>query len=223
VKIRGALNTKEHEYNSISRTAKYGVWCTNFHDIGNYFLGTGMNGDFKKSRFILFDKKMDITGIYDNYPVFSNNDNENEALNKEIFNISWYRISPNRKRMVFASYNSGLMEIFNLESLPDSIPKIKSLLLTPITNGSEIIWGFEDIYASDKYIYTLHNGKTISENTLFAKTVKIFNWDGEPVAELRAGINMRCLAVDEKCRKIYAVAIEEDSEFFLITMDMPEI
>lgn len=87
-------------------------------------------------------------------------------------------------------------------------------------NKDENIWGFEDIYVTDNYIYTLHNGKTTEENPYFSKSIKVFDWLGNPIIEYNVGVDMRCLAVDEIEKKIYAVAYEEEKDFFLISVNL---
>jgi hypothetical protein len=113
------------------------------------------------------------------------------------------------------------MEIFNIEELPERIHKVKSLLLTkPMKNGKENIYGFEDVYVTDKYIYALHNGKTAKENPYLSQSIKVFDWEGNPVVKYNLGIDMRCLAVDEDKNIIYAVAYNDEDGFFLIRTDV---
>ncbi|MDR1859334.1 MAG: TolB-like 6-bladed beta-propeller domain-containing protein [Bacteroidales bacterium] len=201
------------------------IWPIAFFDMGTYYMGAGRiaeKGEWSKSRIVTFNKSFDPIGFHEEEPVLSYNDEENKKLIEHMFYMYFCKIRPDKKRMVFASFLTGIMEIYNLESAPDSIRIIKRMLLTPLMKEEDNIHGFEDAYVTDKYIYAPHSGKTRKELNL-AQNIKVFDWNGEPIIEMNVGIGIRCFAVDEKRRKIYAVALPEDKEYILITMDLPEI
>lgn len=186
-------------------------------DLENCYLATGMNGLLNDFRFVVFDKSFELISKFENYPLLDDNREKNKKLNEEIFNIYFLKTSPDKKHLLFASYKIGLMEIFNIEELPERINKVKSLLLTkPMKNEQGNIYGFEDVYVTDKYIYALHNGKTAEENPYLSQSIKVFDWEGNPVVKYNLGIDMRCLAVDEDKNIIYAVAYNDEDGFFLI-------
>ncbi|MDR1860174.1 MAG: TolB-like 6-bladed beta-propeller domain-containing protein [Bacteroidales bacterium] len=220
------INSRTIDCRSTLRVSnKYGIWPIAFFDMGTYYMGAGrigVNGKLSKYSLVTFNKLLDFIGFHEEEPVLSYNEEENKKLIEYMFNHFFCKISPDKKRMVFASYLTGIMEIYNLESAPDSIRIIKRILLTPLMKEEVNIHGFEDAYVTDKYIYTPHSGKTRKELNL-AQNIKVFDWNGEPIIEMNVGIGIRCLAVDEERRKIYAAALPEDDEFFLITMDLPEI
>jgi len=217
------FNQNEHTANStnfVDISVKYNLFVQNLIDLDTCYLSTGMNGDFNKHRFVVFDKSLELTGKSGHYPVLDAHEGTNKELLNYVFKIPFWRVSPNKKHLLFASHDIGLMEIFELDSLP-KVNTVKSLLLTePMKNDRENIIGFEDVHVTDNFIYALHNGKTAAENSGSSKSIKVFDWEGNPVIEYNVGIDMRCLAVDEEKNIIYAVAYDEDNGFFLIQMDV---
>jgi hypothetical protein len=206
--------------NVVDISKKNNLFLLELLDLDTCYLATGMNGVLDDFRFVVFDKSFEPIHTFEKYPVLDYNREENQKINEELFNIYFLKTSPDKKHLLFASYRIGLMEIFSLEALPENIHKVRSLLLTkPMKYQKENIFGFEDVYVTNKYIYALHNGKTAKENPYLSQSIKIFDWQGNPVVEYNTGIDMRCLAVDEDRGIIYAVAYNDDDGFFLIQVE----
>ena len=77
------------------------------------------------------------------------------------------------------------------------------------------VYGFEDVYVTNDYIYAIYNGKTVKENPMFGKNILIYNWSGELVNSYKTDIYLRNVAVDEKRNIVYVIACKEESDFFL--------
>jgi hypothetical protein len=209
--------------NIIDIAQENGLFLSELLDFDNHYLAAGMNGLLDEYRFVVFDKLFKPINHFEKYPLWDDDAEINEKINKEVFNSYFLKVSPDRKHLLFASYRVGFMEIFNLEELPEKINKIKSILLTkPMKNEKENIFGFEDIYVTDHYIYALHNGKTAEENPYFTQAIKVFDWQGNPIVMYNIGVNMLCLAVDENMKVIYATAYTDEEGFFLIQIALDD-
>lgn len=213
------------KHSMVSKNVHYEVslhnlWAHEFFDLGEYYLSLGMNGGFEGNRFAIFNDSLQLVEMFQEYPTLSYDEDKNKELKEMLFNIYFFRISPDMKNAVFASYKMGLIEIFSLESLPKNLNKVKSLLITNPIEGDEIIWGFEDVCATNDFIYLLHNGQTSDENPYYSKSIKVFDWNGNPIIEYKTDVNLRCIAIDENEKTIYAIAfMDGDKGFFLMKID----
>jgi hypothetical protein len=206
--------------NVIDVSAKYNLYLQNFFDLDSLYLATGMNGILNNKRFVVFNKSFELIDGFEEYPVLDYNKEKNKKFKENLLNIYFIKISPDKKNLAFASYKTGLLEVFSLNELPEKIIKVKSLLFAPpMKNNSEDIFGFEDVFVTNRYIYTLYNGKTADENPYYSKSIKVFDWNGNFTVEYHTGIDMRCLAVDENNKIIYAIAYSDEKGFFLIQIN----
>ncbi|MDH6534681.1 hypothetical protein M2101_001357 [Parabacteroides sp. PM5-20] len=183
----------------------------------DFYVLTGEKGLFEEKQLAVFDDKLNYNGSFIEYLVLENSKELDDLMQKELYNIHFIKITPNLKHLVFASYKSGVLQVFNMENAPHAVEKTTTLLLTPLVNGDkETIYGFEDLYVTDSYIYTLHNGSSPTENPLFTKEIKVFDMLGNPIVKYEVGIDMRCIAVNEEKKRAYTIAYTEEKGFFLI-------
>jgi len=66
---------------------------------------------------------------------------------------------------------------------------------------------FIDSYCTQDYIYLLYSNKVIGNNTYnayLAKTVLVFDWDGNPVKLLNLDMDVSNIAIHENDRYMYA-------------------
>jgi hypothetical protein len=189
-------------------------------DVNNFHITMGENGIYMDKQITLLDEDIKVKERFLDYLILDDNKKVNDFLRKEMSNIYFLKISPDGSYMVFASYKMGIMDIFSLEKVPESVERIKTLLLTqPMTESNENIYGFEDVFVTDKYIYTLHNGMSANENALLTKSVKVFDKYGYPIVQYHVNMDMRCIAVDEKSKKAFAISYQEEDGFGLIELN----
>lgn len=195
------------------------IWIKEYFKIDDKIsFSTGYNGSFEKNRFLIFDQEKSIpTCDYPNMSLFLYKD---DKLSDLFYGPSFFKINKNNKKAAFGTYKGGLLQIIDLSKLPKKISIDTTLLLcSPYEGELETRinrYGFEDIFVTNKYIYTLYNGKTTLENDYFANEILIFNWDGTSKIKLLSELSLRCLCVDEKKREILAVAYHPEKSFCLI-------
>lgn len=194
---------------------------------GGYIL-MGEHGIFDNHRFIVLDNNMEIVGKSGNYPnvrdLLTNPDQDFRSM---FFASSFFKVSPDQKKAIFATYKGALLQLFDLSSCKDSIVNFKSIQLEYPIKKEQItsdhdgwVYGFEDVYVTNNFVYAIYNGETAIDNPMFGKFVLVFNWEGKLCKSFKLDLNLRCLAVDEVENIIYLVACKEDSDFFLIQIDL---
>lgn len=187
------------------------------------YLLMGEHGMFDKNRFLLLDDDLHLIKACGDYPnVKPLLTNPEQDFRKMIFGLSFFKISPNGKKAIFATYKGALLQFFDLSHCRNSIVTIKTIQSEYPINKRQIspdhegwVYGFEDVYVTDSYIYAIYNGQTAVDNPGMGKYILVFNWNGELCNKYQSDMNLRCLAVDETKKIIYAVAYAEDSDFFV--------
>lgn len=207
---------KTHKYvmmNKINGQVRETVEC------GDFYLATGRQGDFLNYRFLIVDSIGNIVSKYGNYPCIEPSlfSNPSEDIKKMLHSSSFLRVSPDKQKAVFASYHGALIQFFDLTSLPDSLKEIRSFQLDIPIKHSQIsathagwVYGFEDLYVTDNYIYAIYNGQTAQENPEFGHRILVFDWSGNLKKTYFAELGIRSLAVDENRNVLYLAGYDEE-------------
>lgn len=202
------------------------VWIKEYFKIDeDISFSMGLNGIFDKNRFLIFEKERSIiTGDYPNLSLYLD---KSDKLVDIFYGPSFFKLNKLRQKAVFGTYKGGLMQIFDLSELPNQISIDTTLLLCSPYEGEADNrinrYGFEDIFTTNNYIYTLYNGKTNIENNYFAKDILIFNWDGTPKIKLHSEIYLKCFCIDEKSMEIFAVAYDPEKTFCLVKFNIKNL
>lgn len=193
---------------------------------GGYVL-VGEHGIFDKKRFIVLDNDLQTIGSFGKYPTVRNLlTNPETDLRTMLFASSFFKVSPDRQKAVFATYKGALLQFFDLSNCKDSIVNIRSIQsqypikkeqISPEHDGW--VYGFEDVYVTNNFIYAIYNGETAEDNPMLGKFIVVFNWEGEFCKSYHLDLNLRCLAVDEEKNEIYIVAID-CGDFFLARINL---
>ncbi len=210
------LNDKQ----SIMDLEKYSKgWIKDVYNIkDDIFFSMGCSGIFDNNRFLISKGEQNFACVEN--PNMDKYLSEKDKLSDLFYGPSYFKVNKKNEKAAFGTYKGGLFQIFDLSKLPQKIVTDTTLLLCVPFEGTydqrEIRFGFEDIFVTDKYIYTLYNGKNSVENNYFAKDILIFNWDGTPKIKLLSDIYLKCLCVDEKTKEIFAVGFNQERSFFLV-------
>lgn len=185
------------------------------------YMGTG--GSFSTGkRFLIYDNANHFVKETGNYPTI-------DIPCGELAEICQYgeeiRVKPDKSKFVIASYIGGILEIFDLQHLPDSIPRVmEKIYYRPIyekdvsgtINTSEKnIYGFENIYVTDNAIYALlfdhHNPELIFPNKII-----VYDWNGKWITGYALDCMLHSLCIDERNNLIYGMAFSENESFHLV-------
>lgn len=196
---------------------------------GRYFLLTGKQGVFSTSRFLITDSTGQVVSKCNDYPEIlpSSLNKPFDDKMKMLHSASFYRTSPDKQKAVFASYHGALIQFFDLSFLPDSLKEIHSSQLSLPMKHSQIsethagwVYGFEDIFATDNYVYAVFNGCTALENPAFGFHLLKYDWMGNLKKSYVSEIGIRSIAVDEKANLLYLAGYNGDEiKLYVASLD----
>ena len=181
----------------------------------------------KNQRFLLTDNRFKYINHFEGYPEIAG------ISEKDISEIYQYgeeiHVKPDGSKLVFGSYIGGILEIFDLQHLPDSIPLVRRhLYYMPIYEKDKIgnvyltegtIYGFENIYVTDQAIYTLIY-EPYNPSIIFPNKLIIYDWEGNWIKTYTLDCMVHALCIDEKSQTIYAMAFSEEESFHLVTFKL---
>lgn len=173
-----------------------------------------------EKRFAITDGEQQF--IYSDYPVISEDAIWDFAISIYGETITF---NENLDRFAKGTYIGAVLEIFRIDGtriIPEEIKYIyKPLPLQTgkikkdITWGDETTIGFEAMDGTDRYIYTVLNGRKGAElkdldfeNPPFADHISVFDWEGNPVRSVALGKNIMTVAAKNDST-LYAVAYNE--------------
>ena len=214
---------KSIKINNIEGQVRESIGC------GSFYLLTGLQGDFSTNRFIIVDSVGHIVSKNGGYPSINPSlfNNPSEDIVKLLHIASFLRISPDKQKVVFASYHGALIQFFDLSFFPDSLRAIRSLQLNIPMKHSQIskthagwVYGFEDVFATDNYVYAIFNGQTAYENPGFGHRILVFDWLGSLKKTYFSQLGIRSLAVDEDANLFYLAGYdEEEMSLYVASME----
>ncbi|MFW5877583.1 MAG: BF3164 family lipoprotein [bacterium] len=210
----GGIESTSHSFKSYKDEA----FVLSLIKVKDYYVATGMMGDFKHNRFLVFDKRFELVNKCNGYPYLSDGIPHEHKSGLLHYNNS-YEVKPDGTKIVFGTYIGATMEIFDVSNLPYEIKSISEVnVIPPIyvdipgPHGVQVQWddesilGFEDIFCTDNYIYTVINGRS-GDDEDFPNTIKVFDWNGKPIKQYNLNCGIVRLAVDEVNGIIYAVGV----------------
>lgn len=180
---------------------------------GHYYLAMGENGHFDDNRFLVLDTLGNTVNFMGSYPAIHPDllVNAEKDLQTILYHTSFFRLSPNKQRAVFASYKGALIQFFDLSSLPDSITT-RSVQLERPKKKEQIaqdhegwVYGFEDVYTTCNHVYAIYNGETAIDNPELGQFILKYDWNGNLLATYKANMGLRSLAVDEASGRVFLI------------------
>ena len=184
-----------------------------------------LEGFTEKFRFGVRTTRYDSLIISNEYPTIKSNANMEEIAAVYSY-ANKIALSPNGKSWVQSSYIGGMLSLFKLDN--NSINNYSNVFLYPpiyegknsdITWGNETIIGFDDIIATDHYIYALLNGnrgaelKKESPDLPFGNRILIFDWAGNLIKCITTDCMMMAIDINEVDNMIYTVTYNGENGY----------
>ena len=159
----------------------------NTQKLTNGYLLEGLTSEI---RFAVVDRN--VRSIHTDYPSVLPENKKEDIAAVLTYNSNVAVVAPDKSLWVQASYIGGILEIFRYDG-----HEIKSVGMNPIYEpvyegkrqdvswNKETVISFDDVVATDKYIYTLLNGakgKQLKSNppmNPFTDQITVFNWNGD--------------------------------------------
>lgn len=182
----------------------------------NNYIGFGL---YESNMFKLIDSDGKDIGLFMDFPT----DKETKTIDHRNIALGYQgslAINMDRDKLVYASLYGTILGIYNIKEnsinqeflLVYDYPQFTVQnegggMSSPITKDG--ICAFRDIYATDKYIYSLYSGKTISklgEKAFEAQNIYVFDWEGNPVIHYRLDVPINNMAVLSNNKRIYAIS-----------------
>ena len=175
-----------------------------------------------------------INVLWDNYPKILNDKNNSEEDRAVLNYASMWKVSPDGKKMVHATYIGGIIEFFSIDDTNHvqserinhyyypSYKLVDGATPLAVSWHQETTLGFQGLFVSDSTVYALVNGGKASDMSFFPKDIAVFNWKGKGDIKYTLDISISVFAVDEKETKIYAVTFpneEWDEDIKLVCFD----
>ena len=203
------------------KTSSFEFAANKFFDILKYksnFISTGIIWDGK---YAILDSAGNTVNVCSNYPA----DPKHPHVDYDILGMAYQgtlKTKPNGKRMVWAGYSSDMFEIYEIEDHQLNIIKnycydlpiyeeerggMGGFSASPLSNSKR---AFNDMDVTEKYIYTLYSGRSREEcdieTAIKGNTILIFDWDGNPIKNLKLDRLINRFTVSSDNKFIYAIA-----------------
>lgn len=190
------------------------------------------DGFFHDSRFKLL-KKDSCSNLSIHYP----NDNiECSSIQKSLAYQGNIIQQPNGYKFVYVSTYGGIIEIYQIEEndinllynrnyhFPQYTPYDHSQNEVDANFKADNIKGGLSTYATDKFIYILYSGKTLSDpDHNYSNTVYVLDWNGNEVYKYVLDQNLSCICIDCNDQFLYGIYYNENdiiglTKYNLITL-----
>lgn len=175
-------------------------------------------------------KNENILNLYTTYLEGSFNYNSVEELWSVFSSNTFTLIRPDNLRFMNATRIGGILEIFDINNETCQISSLHNIFIyEPIYNvaqgskpifvvsNEKTLFGFEDVYVTNDYIYTLLYDSAIKKKP---QAISILNWDGKPVHKINFNTPVTKICVDENNHRIYLLCLNEENGFDLSYCEM---
>ena len=218
------------EYSIDVKKIPFSKTPTIFYDMiplnGHEFLIKGNHGDLRYGIYDAFDKR--IVSIYNSFLEECLDIDSKEEIWSLLSSNTFTLLSPDKSKLVNATYIGGIMEIFSVaKPLEKILLTNSSFIYKPIyglaegaipayvVSNDKTQLGFEDVYVTDKLIYTvLYDEGSQLEPT----SIIIFDWEGNVQKKIEVGKRITKICIDEYNERLYLLALNEDNGYELDVM-----
>lgn len=214
-----------------SRALSLSPWLTNYFQVSeDKYIRIQSNRESSKEdsnnpRIALYDNNNNLLYAYNNYPLSGD-----DSIRHIVYTTISGAMSINKKYIVTGTVYGGILEIFNVSdgiNLSSVHYFVEPTLI--LRNGNfdndDTILGFNDLFATPKYIYASYDGENYGDVpvTKFFNNIAVFDYKGRPIGKLRLNNTVERICVDEDNKKIYCVLTLKNGEVKLAEIDMNNI
>lgn len=176
-------------------------------------------------RFILLDENSDTLSVYNKYPY------ETDVAHR--FHMDGLSatldVSLNGEKAAFVPSHAAILETFDVSDnqiRPIAVGRfIEPKFVVPegtmgIEPTEEMTIGFGDVYAGEKYVYTVYDGETKpmaqdARDHLWSTKIAVFDYNCKPARLIKTDYHIERICVDESENMLYAVVYDADFNFFI--------
>lgn len=209
---------------------------TNFPWITHYFpiksLGNltmmaikeGASEQLNNARISLINDQNQVVSEYNNFPIESD-----KNIQYAVYQTDRADISMDKQHLIVGTSYGSILEIFDITE--GIMPKAVKYFVEPTLilregkyNNDDTIIGFNDLFASNQYIYASYDGENYGNVPAcdFFNNIAVFDYNGMPVILLRMKNRVERICVDEEAGEIYAVLKLHSGEVKIAKLNMRE-
>lgn len=186
------------------------------------------SGYFKKAWLNYYDS-LNNTLSSINFPEFEKTNNLSDSEKSVVYISTLMAIKPDQTRIACATQKAGVISIFSVDS--DSLQEIRRWEYFPpiakknttsgVTFEKDSKVGFCDIKCDEQYIYILYSGRKRKDyglKTNHCEHLLIYDWEGNPIKQLKLEKPLFSFDYDSKENKIIGIAYEPEGcivEYYL--------
>lgn len=182
----------------------------------------GQDGE-REPRITIYDDKHAIKFQYDCFPI------ENE-LQYIVYQRDRADVSVDKKHLVVGTSYGSILEIFDISD-GLQVKKIKYFVEPTLIlrdgnyNNDDTILGFNDVFASDKFIYAAYDGENYGSVPVndFFNNIAVFDYKGNPISLLRLNNTVERICIDEKIHKVYCVLTLRTGEVKIASFNISDV
>ena len=169
---------------------------------------------------------------------FPKDGNESGIKSKALAYQGWMVYNPLLDRFASVTSSGAIFELYQISATPNLIKSYHDIYpiyindsspgINSIKHGQENVIGYTDIYATDKYIYTLYSGKKLAQhnnegmmNAMLSNNILINNWNGECVCRLFFDKKLFNICITDNNKELIAIGWEKD--FCLYSFDLSKV
>lgn len=195
---------------------------------GNDFIV--LAGLIRGGRYVYYDIPSEKSETYCSYPVGGEYENENDQTKSLIMLSTAMAIKPDQTKFVCAHFNSGIIDICNIENQGIERHKLIDFYYPAVgitENGDKAPrvavqgshpMGFLAVQADDRYIYALYSGKSYNDYGVgigSCEYLLTFDWDGNPANAYHFDQALTSIYWNEKQNILYGVSTIDDREYII--------
>lgn len=195
---------------------------------GHSFLVKGNHDELRYGIFDARDRKM--TSVYCSFLEEGLNITSKEELWSLFSSTTLTKLSPDKSKLVNATYIGGIMEMFMVDGEREKISLAdSSYIYEPVyglaqgaipayvVHNEKTQFGFEDICVTNEFIYAvLHDIGERSKPTF----ITVFDWKGNIQKRIEVGKRIEKICIDEHRKRMYLLVSNEDNGYELDVMTL---
>ena len=141
-------------------------------------------------------------------------------------------------RLATVAASGAIVELYQIDTIPMLIKRYHDIYpiyiddsrsgRNGIKHGKENVIGYTDIYATDRYIYTLYSGKKLNQHTntrmldtMLSNDILVYDWSGKCICRLVTDIKLFNICVTNDDKEL--IVLGWDDDYHLYSFDLSKV
>ena len=186
-------------------------------------------------RYALFDCAGKYVKSFGDFP----NDGNDSGGKSKTFAYQGYMVYNSvLDRLATVAASGAIFELYQIDTIPMLIKRYHDIYpiyiddsrsgRNGIKHGKENVIGYTDIYATDRYIYTLYSGKKLNQHTntrmldtMLSNDILVYDWSGKCICRLVTDIKLFNICVTNDDKEL--IVLGWDDDYHLYSFDLSKV